>query len=91
MKKHIVLDILLWCLKIILPILILTVLVFVSYRLVEVHLEDLASRGNEHYCGGTGLYLFASHVLLLGANAVLTLVGVIGLIIAKLYKMIKKG
>ena len=86
MKKHIILDILLWCLKIILPILILTVLVFVSYRLVEGHLDDLANRGTEGYHSGMGLYLFASHVLLLAANAVLTLVGIIGLVIAKLYK-----
>lgn len=90
MKKHIVLDILLWCLKIILPILILIPLVFVSYRLVDCHIEDLAYRGSEGYHSGMGLFLFAAHVLLLGANAVLTLVGIIGLIIAKLYKSTSK-
>lgn len=86
MKKHKVLDILLWCLKIILPILILIPLVFLSYRLVEGHLEDLANIGNDDYHSGMGLYIFASHTLLFAANVILTVVGCIGWVIAKKYK-----
>ena len=86
MKKPKALDILLWCLKIILPILILIPLVFLSYRLVEGRLEDLANIGTEGYHSGMGLYIFASHTLLLAANAILTIVGCIGLVIAKKYK-----
>ena len=86
MKKHIALDILLWCLKILLPILILIPLVFVSYRLVEGRLEDIANIGNEHYHSGLGLYIFASHVLLFLANTILTVIGCIGLVISKIYK-----
>ena len=58
MKKNKALDILLWCLKIILPILILIPLVFLSYRLVEGHLEDLENIGNDGYHSGMGLYIF---------------------------------
>ena len=90
MKKHIVLDILLFCLKIILPILISLALATVSYKLVECHMEDLANIGNEGYHSGTGFYLFITHILLICANAVLTLVAVIGLVIAKLYKSTPK-
>ena len=74
------------CLKILLPILIVIPLAFFSWRLVETRLEDLANMGNNGYHSGTGLYLFASHILLLGANAVLTAVGCIGLLIAKKHK-----
>ena len=86
MKKPKALDILLWCLKIILPILILIPLVFLSYRLVEGRLEDLSNIGNDGYHSGMGLYIFASHTLLLVANAILTILGCIGLVIAKKYK-----
>ena len=86
MKKPKALDILLWCLKIILPILILIPLVFLSYRLVAGRLEDLANIGTEGYHSGMGLYIFASHTLLLAANAILTILGCIGLAIAKKYK-----
>ena len=74
------------CLKILLPILIVIPLAFFSWRLVETRLEDLANMGNDGYHSGTGLYLFASHILLLGANAVLTAVGCIGLLIAQKHK-----
>ena len=86
MKKHRVLDIILLILKIILPILIAIPLVFMSYRLIEGRIEDLKNVGNEHYHSGLGLYIFASHVLLLAANVILTLVSGIGLIIAIQYK-----
>ena len=86
MKKPKALDILLWCLKIILPILILIPLVFLSYRLVEGRLEDLANIGTEGYHSGMGLYIFASHTLLLAANVILTILGCIGLVIANKYK-----
>lgn len=77
---------LLLCLKIILPILILIPLVFLSYRFVEIRMEDLASIGDESYYSGVGLYIFASHILLFIANAILTVMGSIGLIISKKYK-----
>ncbi len=86
MKKHRALDIILLILKIILPILIAIPLVFVSYRLIEGRIEDLENIGNESYHSGLGLYIFASHVLLLAANAILVFVGGIGLIIAVQYK-----
>ena len=41
MKKPKALDILLWCLKIILPILILIPLAFFTYRLIEGHIEEI--------------------------------------------------
>ena len=75
MKKPKALDILLWCLKIILPILILIPLAFFTYRLIEGHIEDLANVGTEGYHSGMGLYVFASHVVLFAANAVLTIIG----------------
>lgn len=86
MKKLKALDILLRCMKIILPILILIPLAFLSYRLVEGHLEDLANIGDDGYHSGMGLYIFASHTLLFAANAILTIVGCIGWVIAKRYK-----
>ena len=86
MKKHRVLDIILLILKIILPILIAIPLVFVSYRLIEGRIEDLKNIGNESYHSGLGLYIFASHVLLLAANAILFVLGGAGLIISMQYK-----
>lgn len=74
------------CMKIILPILIMIPLVFFTYRLIEGHTEDLANRGTEGYFSGMGLYVFASHIVLLAANTVLTVIGAIGLSIAKKYK-----
>lgn len=78
MNKTKVLDILLLCLEIILPILILIPLVFFSYRMIEGRMEDLANVGNEDYHSGIGLYLFLTHPLLFFWNAPLALIGVIG-------------
>lgn len=86
MKKHRVLDVILLILKIILPILIAIPLVFVSYRLVEGRISDLENIGNESYHSGLGLYILASHVLLLVANGVLFLIGGAGLLISALYR-----
>lgn len=86
MKKDKILDVLLLCLKIILPILIMIPLAFFSYRLIEGRIEDLANIGNDSYHSGTGLYIFLSHVTLLVINAVLLIIGCIGLLIAKKHK-----
>ena len=68
MKKIKILDIVLLIVKIVLALLILIPLVFCSYNLIGVLAEDLANVGNEGYHSGTLFYLFASHVILLGAN-----------------------
>lgn len=86
MKKYKVLEILLLCMRILLPILILIPLIFLSYQLIKVRMEDLANAGNDSYYAGSAFYIFASHVLLFAVDAVLTLVGGIGWIIAKAYK-----
>ncbi len=86
MKKDKILNILLLCLKIVLPVLLIVPLAFFTYRLIENHIYDLAHRGEQHYCGGIGLYVFASHIVLLVANVILTVIGVIGLVIAKKHK-----
>lgn len=85
MKKRKFLDIFLLCLKIILPVLLLIPLVFFSYRLIEGRIEDIANIGVEGYFSGTGLYIFASHILLFVANIVLLILGCIGLLISKKY------
>jgi hypothetical protein len=86
MTKRKILDGFLLCMKLLLPVLILLPLVFVSWRLVEVRLEDLANLGNEGYHSGTGLFLFAAHVLLLCTNGVLAGIGGICLFIVWRYK-----
>ena len=86
MKKYKVPDILLLCMRILLPILILIPLIFLSCKLIEVRTEDLANAGNDSYYAGSAFYIFASHVLLFAVYAVLTIVGGIGWIIAKAYK-----
>ena len=86
MSKDKVNNAVLLCLKIIIPILILIPLAFFTYRLIEGHIEDLANVGTEGYHSGMGLYVFASHVVLFAANAVLTIIGAIGLLIAKKHK-----
>ena len=86
MKRYKILNVLLLLLKVILPILILIPLVFVSYRLVEARISDIANAGNESYHSGSGLYIFASHTLLFAANGILTIIGGIGWLIAKKYK-----
>lgn len=85
MGKRKILDIILLCLKIILPILILIPLVFFSYRLIEGRIEDIANIGNEDYHSGMGLYIFLSHLVLLGANVVLLIIGCIGLLVSRRY------
>lgn len=86
MKQLKALDILLLCMKIILPILILIPLVFFSYRLFESRMSDLANIGDDSYHSGTGFYIFVSHMVLFVANVILTIIGCIGLLIAKKYK-----
>lgn len=83
MKKIKILDIVLLIVKIFLALLILIPLVFCSYNLIGVLTEDLANVGNEDYHSGTLFYLFASHVILLGANAVLFVIGCICWLISK--------
>ena len=85
MRKRKFLDIFLLCLKIILPILILIPLVFFSYRPIEGRIEDIANIGTEGYFSGMGLYIFLSHIVLLGVNVVLLIIGCIGLLISKKY------
>ena len=86
MKRIKIPDIVLHGIKVILALLILLLLVFFSYRLVEGRLEDLANADNPHYRGGLGLYIFASHIVLFGANIILTALGGICWLIAKKYK-----
>lgn len=86
MKTYKAIDILLLCMRILLPILILLPLVFLSCKLIEVRMEDLANAGKESYYAGSAFYIFASHVLLFFVYAVLTLLGGIGWIIARAYK-----
>ncbi len=86
MKKVKFLDIFLLCLKIILPIAILIPLVFFSYRLIEGRMSDIANIGNTDYHSGLGLYIFASHIVLFVANAILTVISAVGLFISIKYK-----
>jgi hypothetical protein len=69
--------------KILLVILILIPLVFFTYRLVEGHMHDLDAKDDLDYHSGMGLYVFASHTVLLAINAILTLIITTGLLIAK--------
>lgn len=85
MEKKSFFDIFLLCLKILLPILIIIPLLFFSYRLVEGRMEDIANIGNESYHSGIGLYIFASHVLLLAVNIILLIFSCFGLLISKKY------
>lgn len=86
MKKYKALDVLLLCVKILIVIFLLVPFLFCSYQLIRVALEDLANAGSDGYYSGLGLYLFASHVVLFLINAGLTLMSILGLIIAKKYK-----
>ena len=63
-QRKIPLEILLWILKILIPLAVLLPVVYFSYSLVQGRLEDLANLDTEGYFSGTGLYLFASHILL---------------------------
>lgn len=83
MNKEIIKIILRSVLKIALVVLILIPLVFFTYRLVEGHVHDLAAKDDPHYHSGIGLYVFASHVVLLAINAVFTVIIAIGLLITK--------
>lgn len=86
MGKRKPLDTVMLCFQIILPVLIVLPLAFFSYRLVEGRLEDLANLGDPGYHSGMGLYIFASHVVLLGANLVLAAVSGIWWLAARRYK-----
>ena len=82
MKKQKTLEILLLCMKIVLPILIVVPLVFFSVKLAGMHMEDLANIGNPSYHSGTGLYVFASHTILFVCNIVLTAIACVCLVTA---------
>ncbi len=86
MKREKLCDIVLLCLKIILPVLIATPLLFFSYRLVEGRLFDVAHLGDEGYFSGMGLYFFLSALLLLGINLFCTALGIVGWVIAHRHK-----
>jgi hypothetical protein len=81
-RKDKILNAILLCLKILVPLLTLIPLAFFTYRMIEGHIEDLANRGNESYFSGMGLYMVASHVLLFAVNAVLAIIAAVGLLIA---------
>ena len=83
MKKAKLLDTFLLCLKILLPFLIVIPLIFFSYRLAQGRISDLRYGGTAGYHSGLGLYIFASHTVLLLWNAMLTVIGLIGLFLAK--------
>ena len=86
MSKMKALDIFLLCLKILLPVFIVIPLVFFSYRLAEGRIYDLANQGTVGYHSGLGLYIFASHIVLLGANVILSVIGAVGWLTVKKYK-----
>lgn len=82
MKKTKVLDVVLLVLKVLIPVVLLATVVFFSYRLIEGHILDLQHRGEESYHSGMGLYVFASHVVLAGVNAIMLIPCIAGLVIA---------
>ena len=67
-KKKLMINTVLWAVGLLLAVSILFPLIFFSYRLVEGRLEDLANAGDPHYHSGIGLYIFASHAVLLRWN-----------------------
>ena len=69
--------------KITLVILILLALAFFTYRLIEGHIHDLNAKYDPHYHSGMGLYIFASGIVLLVINAILTVIAIIGFLIAE--------
>ena len=85
-QRKLPLEILLWILKILIPLAVLLPVVYFSYSLVQGRLEDLANRDTEGYFSGTGLYLFASHILLFAICVGDTLVSAIGLLVASRYR-----
>lgn len=86
MKKATICDVTLTVLKLLLPVLLLLPLAFFSYRLIEGRLFDVAHLGEESYHSGTGLYFFASALLLLGVNLFCTVLGIVGWVIAYRHK-----
>lgn len=83
MKKEKIPDGVLLCLKILLPILIAVPLVYFIAGVIECRISDLENIGNEDYFSGTGLYVALSHMVLFVVNVVLTVIGIIGLVVAK--------
>lgn len=83
MKEQKLLDTLGLGFKITLLVLVLAPLIFCLYRLIETTLYDIINSGNPSYCGGTGLYLFASNFVLFEINIVLFIIAGIGLLISK--------
>ncbi len=86
MKREKLLDIVLLCFKIILPILILLPLSYFSYGIIEGRLDDVAHLGEEGYFSGMGLYFFLSALLLLGINLFCTALGIVGWVISHRHK-----
>ena len=83
MRKNRLLDLFLRFFRILFPICILVPLVFFSYRLIDGRMEDLANIGNQDYHSGLGLFIFASHIVLFGINAILVLLGGIGWLVSQ--------
>ena len=86
-KKQMILEIVLWAVKLLLLASILFPLIFFSYRMVEGRLSDLANAGDPHYHSGMGLYLFASHAVLFFWNICNSVAAGIGwLLTSKFYR-----
>lgn len=82
MKRNRILDAILLLLKVVLGVLTALPLVYFSYLLVDGHLFDMAHLGEPGYHSGTGLYVFASHLVLLGMNLILVILGILGWVTA---------
>ncbi len=89
MKKARLPDTFLLFLKIALPILTLIPLVFFSCNLIEGHIDAIANDHESHH-DGMGFYIFLSHILLAGMNAVLWGLAGVALLISKKYKSTPK-
>ena len=87
MNKKMIIEIVLWAVKLLLLASILFPLIFFSYRMVEGRLSDLANAGDPHYHSGMGLYLFASHAVLFFWNICNSVAAGIGwLLTSKFYR-----
>ena len=82
MKRNRRPDAILLLLKMVLGCLTVLPLAYFSYLLIDGRLFEMAHRGEPGFHSGAGLYVFASHLVLLGMNLILVILGILGWITA---------
>lgn len=83
MKKRSAIDIVLLVFEILIAVVLVSALVYFSYKTVAVRITDAANAGTEGYFAGYGLMVFACTLIMIPVNLGAFVLSLVGFLIAK--------